>query len=520
MSRHPAIAGILVCGLAACTPAPPSAPARRVATPELALESLIPRPEAVARGTGRFAVDADAAVYVDPGDGDVSAIGRYLASHLASIVGAPPPVRPPPTGSAARGFYLATTADEETGDEGYVLAVTPERVTLTAHRPAGLFRGVQTLRQMLPAGAAGPPPPSLAAATIRDRPRFGYRGAMLDVARHFLPVRDVESFVDQIAYYKMNVLHLHLTDDQGWRIAVASWPRLTEIGGTTQVGGGTGAYFYSQADYREIVAYAASRYVTVVPEIDMPGHTNAALASYAGLNCDGVAPPLYTGVEVGFSSLCLGKPVTAEFVRDVIGEVSALTPGPFFHMGGDEIPSMSPSAYSTFVEETQAVVRAHGKRLIGWEEVAAARLEHDSVVQQWDRGLVRKAVEQGAKVIFSPSKRAYLDMKYDGRTRLGQDWAGLISVRKAYDWDPATYAPGVSEGDILGVEAPLWSETLETLDDVEFMVFPRLPGVAEIAWSPRAGRGWDEYRLRLATHGSRLAALGVHYFRSPEVPWM
>jgi hexosaminidase len=520
MSRFLAIGlTLLLLSLSACAPVPPSTPARRAPTPELALESLIPKPKAVVGGEGRFTLGAGVSVYVDPPNDEVNAIGRYLAAQLAAVVGGPVTVHPSAGGSEAGGFHLTTAADPEMGDEGYALTVTPKRVTLSAHSHAGLFRGVQTIRQMLPASATGGGS-SLAAATIHDRPRFAYRGAMLDVARHFLSVYDVERFTDLIAYYKMNVLHLHLSDDQGWRIAIASWPRLTAVGGSTQMEAGTGAYYYSQADYREIVAHARERYVVVVPEIDMPGHTNAALASYPELNCNGVAPPLYTGIEVGFSSLCLGKPVTDDFVRDVIGEIASLTPGPFFHMGGDETPSMDPSRYAAFVEATQTLVNANGKRLIGWEEVAAARLEAGSVVQQWDRGLVQKAVQQGAKVVFSPSKRAYLDMKYDRGTVLGQDWAGHISVRDAYDWDPATYSPGVSEGDVLGLEAPLWSETLRTLDDVEYMAFPRLPGLAEIGWSPRSSRGWDEYRRRLGTHGPRLEALGVHFYRSPEIPWM
>jgi hexosaminidase len=343
---------------------------------------------------------------------------------------------------------------------------------------------------------------------------------MLDVARHFFGVEDVERFIDLISYYKMNALHLHLSDDQGWRIEIRGWPRLSAVGGSSEIGGRTGTLYYTQAQYSEIVAYAGERYVTIVPEIDMPGHTNAALASYAELNCNGVAPALYKGTEVGFSLLCLPKPRTADFVRDVVGEISALTPGPYFHMGGDEIPSMDPSAYAAFVEQTQATVNSGGKRLIAWEEVANVRLVAGTVVQQWDRGLIQKAVQQGAKVIMSPSKRAYLDMKYDGKTRLGQDWAGRISVKDAYDWDPATYAPGVTEADVLGVEAPLWTETLSTLADLEFMAFPRLAGIAEIGWSPQSSRRWDEYQDRLGAQGPRLESIGVQFYRAPGVPWM
>jgi hexosaminidase len=342
---------------------------------------------------------------------------------------------------------------------------------------------------------------------------------MLDVARHFFGVDDVKHLVDLMALYKLNRLHLHLTDDQGWRIAIRSWPRLTSVGGRTAVGGGAGGH-YTQRQYADLVAYARDRFVTVVPEIDMPGHTNAALASYAKLTCDGVAPPLYSGIDVGFSSLCIGKELTYTFVDDVVREVAALTPGPFVHVGGDEAKATDPRAYVDFLERVEQIVRSHGKRMVGWEETARSRLHATSVVQHWyDAALAARAVGQGAKVIMSPAAKAYLDMKYTPDTELGLVWAGTTDVRDAYTWDPATQVAGVSERDVLGVEAPLWSETTKTIADVEQLAFPRLIGHAEIGWSPRQGRSWKEYRWRLAAHGPRLRAQGVAYHASPQVPW-
>ena len=221
-------------------------------------------------------------------------------------------------------------SDPALGEEGYELTIAPDGVTITAAGPAGLFYGVQTLRQLLPPqieqATAQAGPWTLPAGTIRDTPRFEWRGAMLDVARHFFGVADVKRYIDLLAYYKLNRLHLHLSDDQGWRIAINSWPNLAEYGGSTQVGGGAGGY-YTQAEYADIVAYAQQRYIMIIPEIDLPGHTNAALASYAELNCNDVAPPLYTGTEVGFSSLCADKAITYTFVDDVMRELAALTPG-------------------------------------------------------------------------------------------------------------------------------------------------------------------------------------------------
>src|SRR5262249_8209433 len=304
------------------------------------------------------------------------------------------------------------------GRGGALLGVTPPSVRGAAHPPAGLFYGVQTLRQLLPANG----PRRIPAVSIRDRPRFGWRGAMLDVARHFRSVHDVKRFVDLMALYKLNRLHFHLSDDQGWRIAIDKWPRLathgrSAAGGSTAVGGGKGGW-YTQAQYEDIVRYAAARYVTVVPEIDMPGHVHAALSSYPKLSCDGKPSPLYTGIDVGFSSLCIDKELTYDFVSDVVGELARLTPGPWIHIGGDEAMATKPADYVRFVQRVEKIVGSYGKHMLGWEEIGRAKLDPGTVVQHWniDQSKVAlsvAAVKQGAKVIMSPADHAYLDMKYD-----------------------------------------------------------------------------------------------------------
>jgi hexosaminidase len=487
------------------------------------MDNLIPIPVSVTATGGVFALKAGAHIYVEPASAELTAIGQYLADRLNPATGYGMQVSAANGTPTAGSIYLTTIGgDPSLGEEGYELTITPDSVMLVAYRPAGLFHGVQTIRQLLPfeieSPALQPGPWPMATGTIRDYPRFAWRGAMLDVARHFFGVEELKHIVDLLAYYKMNRFHLHLSDDQGWRIAISAWPNLAAHGGSTEVGGGPGGY-YTQAEYADIVAYARSRYIVVVPEIDMPGHTNAALASYAELDCDGVAPPLYTGIEVGFSSLCTDREITFRFVDDVIREIAALTPGPYFHIGGDEASATEPGDYVRFVERVQDIVQAHGKRMVGWEEIAQADLSPTSIAQHWNSDLAQKAVQQGAKVVMSPASRAYLDMKYDESTPLGLTWAGYIDVQTAYTWDPAAQVAGVSESDVLGVEAPLWSETLETLADVEFMAFPRLPGYAEIGWSRADGRSWDKYRLRLGAHGPRLVTMGVNFYRSSEVPW-
>jgi len=406
--------------------------------------------------------------------------------------------------------------------EAYTVMVDSSGIRITGS-PAGLFYGVQTLRQL---GVDGAFP----AIEIVDSPRFSYRGAMLDVARHFFAVNDVKRFIDAIAGLKINHLHVHLSDDQGWRIQIEKWPLLTERGAQTSVNGDGGG-FYTQADYVEIVEYAASRFVTIVPEIDMPGHTNAALASYPELTAEGVAPPPYEGMEVGFSSLAIGSERTYEFVADVLGELAAITPGPFLHIGGDESHSTTTEDFLAFAKRAGEIVAATGKTLVAWHELGkSSDLPRGSIGQYWgfttpEGDSATEAlsfVEQGGRLILSPADVAYLDIKYDDDTALGLDWAqGPTSLEAATSWEPTAIIPGLDEVHILGVEAPVWTETLATIDDVEFMAFPRLAAIAEIAWSPRmdATSRYASLRDRLPALGARLEAAGTNFYRAPGVDW-
>ncbi len=536
---------LLICllALAACgtpLPQPPvlqvatlpgegaSAPTQVINKEASTLDGLIPKPVSLQTGHGFFDLTTSTVVLVEPGNPELMAIGEYLVDKLRPSTGFPLQVQAAGASPAAGNILLTIThGDARLGEEGYSLSITSQGVRLSAYRPAGLFHGLQTLRQLLPASAEmpniQPGPWSLPAAEIRDYPRFSWRGSMLDVSRHFFSVQDVERYIDLIAYYKLNTLHLHLSDDQGWRLEIKSWPQLAKVGGSTQVGGGPGGY-YTQDEYSQIVQFAQSRYITIVPEFDMPGHTNAALASYAELTCNDQAPSLYTGTNVGFSSFCVGKEITYSFLNDVIKELAALTPGPYIHIGGDEVQTLTPSVYINFIQRVQEIVAANGKQMIGWEEIAQANLEPSSIIQHWNPGnrggeLPQKAVRAGVKLVMSPADLAYMDMKYDKNTPLGLDWAGMISVAAAYKWDPVPIIKGLQESDVLGVEATLFSETLQNLSDIETMAFPRLPGYAELGWSPAGARGWDQYKLSLGMHAPRLAAMGVQYYPAPEVPW-
>jgi hexosaminidase len=500
------------------TPGPATAPVRAPLA-----HAVIPLPGSISLAdSGTFVVDSTTAVVVAPGAGaEVARVAQHVLELLGRPAGAAARRLVAADTIPARSIYLRLGDDAALGDEGYRLEVTPLLVTITANRPAGLFYGVQTMRQLMPPSIEHPAALNrglrIPAGVVSDAPRFAWRGSMIDVARHFLPVEELRRHVDRMALYKLNRLHLHLSDDQGWRIEIKSWPALTAVGGSTQVGGGAGG-FYTQEQFADLARYAAERYVTIVPEIDMPGHTNAALASYAALNCGGVAPPLYTGTRVGFSALCVTSDSTYRFVSDVVREIAALTPSPWFHIGGDEVEKLTHEQYRAFIERVQGIVHSHGRRMIGWGEIAVAALEPGTVVQHWKPDSSALHAARGGRVILSPNKRAYLDQKYDASTILGLRWAGLIEVRDSYDWDPAAQIEGVPERAVFGVEAPLWAETLVKSEDWEFMAFPRLVAIAEVGWSS-APRDFESFRQRLGAHGPRLAALGVNFYRSPQVPW-
>ncbi|WP_279340006.1 beta-N-acetylhexosaminidase [Sphaerisporangium perillae] len=499
-------------------PAGPPATAAAV----VAFGTVVPVPVTSTVTTGvTYGITASTAVYADPG---AEGIAERLAALLRRSTGYPVPV------SAAPGVggvsLLLSGAPATVGAEGYQLDVTAASIVIRATGLAGLSNGIQTLHQLLPvavdAATVQPGPWPVPGGHIVDYPRFGYRGAMLDVARHFFPVSAVERYIDQLVLYKINYLHLHLSDDQGWRIAINSWPNLATYGGSTAVGGGAGGY-YTQADYQRIVSYAAARFVTVVPEIDMPGHTNAALASYAPLNCDGVAPPLYTGTDVGFSSLCTSKELTYSFIDQVVGELAALTPGPYLHIGGDEAASTAPADYAAFINRAQQIVAAHGKTVVGWHDVTKATPLPSTLAQYWGTttrdAAVQTAAQNGTKLIMSPANRAYLDMKYNSRTPLGQSWAGYIDVKTAYGWDPGAYLTGVPASAVLGVEAPLWTETITTSADIDYMAFPRLPAIAELGWSPYSTHNWTAFKQRLGAQGPRWHVMGVNYYHSAQISW-
>ncbi|MFT3798282.1 beta-N-acetylhexosaminidase [Microbacterium sp.] len=504
--------------------------------------AVVPLPASIARRGAPFPVTAETAI---AGDADAAA---HLRTLLAARTGAAPGSA---TGSGSTGTIALTIAPGG-APESYRLTADATAVTVTGADAAGLFYGIQTLGQLLTktTGTTGTPAGwEIPAVEIDDAPRFAYRGVMLDVARHFHGVDTVKAFIDRAASLKFNALHLHLTDDQGWRLELRSRPELTAKASSTSVGGDPGGFF-TQDDYREIIAYAAARHLIVVPEIDLPGHTHAISLAYPELSEEPVISdqvreiirryggelPVhgrpFESMAVGFSSLKIHDEATSAFLADVLGELAELTPGPYLHLGGDECLGTSPEDFAAFMQRVTTLVAGLGKTPITWHEAGAATdLAPTTVGQYWGfvspvGGMDEKArafVRGGAQLILSPADAIYLDMKFDADSPLGLTWArGVTTAQRAYEWDPARVIEGVGDAGILGVEAPLWTETVRDLGDIDALVFPRVAAAAEAGWSPApgsAGRTWESFRARVGALGPLWTSLGIGFTPLPEIDW-
>ncbi|GHB25400.1 beta-N-acetylhexosaminidase [Mongoliitalea lutea] len=501
---------------------------------EVSLEkhAIIPVPVQVMTSSSDFLLEKSVKITVKE---EIDFFGNQLKTIIQETTGLQLMVQ---NETATKAIELKIDASFAPVREAYKIEIQSDKIQLIGSDEAGLFYAIQTFKQLLD-GVDGKNI-LIQGGLIEDYPEYAYRGMMLDVARHFFPLADVKHLIDQLAIYKINHLHLHLSDDQGWRVEIKSWPLLTTIGGANEVGGGDGGY-YTQEEYQELVSYAAKNFITIVPEIDMPGHTNAALNAYGilnpgievpnetavpidwsvfGLESDSLATPYHTGIDVGFSTLDIHSEITYQFVEDVIREIAAITPGPYLHIGGDETLIVPMEDYVYFIERAQDLVTKYGKITMGWDEVAHAKLLPSSVAQYWAKAEnALLAIDQGAKVLMSPAVRTYLDMKYDSTTNIGLKWAAFIELDDAYNWDPTTLHEGIHRKDILGVEAPLWTETIETRADIEYMTFPRLAAIAEIAWSPAFNRNWEDFSRRISAHGRTWERKGINFYKSPKVKW-
>jgi len=486
---------------------------------DLSQENLIPKPLNIVSTNSGFALDKFTTIQTPIGSKEFTDVGFFLADKINAKTNLNLKVNK----ESAKTFICINQSKniELKTPESYELIITQDSIILNSKTAAGAFRGIQTIRQIIPQMSNDTIAKNkiwvIPTGKIIDAPQFKYRSSMLDVARHFFSIEDVKKYIDVLSYYKYNTLHLHLSDDQGWRIEIKSWPKLTEIGAKSEVGGESGG-FYTQDEFTEIVNYAAARHMTIVPEIDMPGHTNAASFSYPFLNGNGKKLKYYEGIKVGFSTFDTRKDSVYKFVDDVIREISSLTPGPYFHIGGDESHVTKKDEYIYFINRVEKIVQKYGKQMIGWDEVANANLDTTSISQYWSRNKknLDKAVSKNMNVILSPANKAYLDLKYDTLSKFGLTWAGYIPVDTAYIWNPESY---LAKENILGIEAPLWTETVSNIEELEYLAFPRAIGYSELGWTIKENRNWENYKVRLANQKPYLDRMNIKYYPSKLINW-
>jgi hexosaminidase len=510
-----------------------AAPAPSAVEPEL---QVIPLPREASRSPGVFALGN--AVTIEALGEEERAIASLLAAdlhglHIAATIAATP------TATAAIRL-LKRAGDPALGNEGYRLTVDDKGIAIAGNGGAGLFYGAQTLVQL--ASAAGPPANAVPHVRIVDRPQYRWRGIHLDVSRHFFPVPVVERYIDLAARYKLNVFHWHLTDDQGWRIEIKRYPNLASIGGCragTQVGGeGSTATdgrrycgSYSQSQIRDVVEYARRRYVAILPEIEMPGHSVEALAAYPWLGCGsggyrvrelwGVSADIFCPTERTFA-----------FIDNVLGEVAALFPGAYLHIGGDEVPKdawkSSPAVarlrrrehlrtyddvQGYFTRRVEKIARTHRRSIVGWDEILDGGVSPQATVMSWrgtDGGV--RAAKRGNDVVMSPDGPLYLDAYQGNADYEPLAIGGLATLKMVYDYDPLPkrLSPDAARH-ILGAQANLWTEYVPTDEQLFYMLLPRELALAELCWTPRDRMSWDGFTARLGGELRRLEAKGNRY---------
>lgn len=483
--------------------------------------ALVPQPVQMAAGKGNFTLSASTRILYPAESPETGRIARLLGAEIRQSSGLDLAVLP--AGDAGRGSKIRLLLDPglmDTGAESYRLTISGREIFLTAQTPAGLFRGGQTLRQMLPAGSRKRRI-ALPALEIIDQPHFAWRGVHVDVGRHFHSVAYMKRIIDWMALYKMNRLHWHLTEDQGWRIEIKKYPRLTEIGAwRTEPDGSRYGGFYTQEEIKEVVAYAADRFIDVVPEIEMPGHCMAALTAYPELSCTGGPFTVQTQWGVFKEVYCAGKEETFAFLEDVLSEVIALFPFDYLHIGGDEVPrdrwqacprcqarikaeelADEAELQSWFIRRIEKYLSARGRRLIGWDEILDGGLAPGATVQSW-RGMegAQTAARSGYDAIASPGSHTYFNADIS-----------TLDLRKAYSFEPV---PDGLEADkirhIIGGECCLWSERI-TEENLDYQLFPRLLALSEVLWSNPQQRDYADFLQRVRSHYPLLEAMGIKY---------
>ena len=504
---------------------------------------IVPEPASVVNQDGVFVLNEKTPVLINKDDPELKQIAGFLTDHLSGFYGLNPSVEVADQ-PKKRAIYIGLDNGLNIGKEAYNLSVTPKEIILKASAPNGLFYGVQTLIQLLPPSRQKLTEAVFPAVEIQDAPRFSWRGMHLDVGRHFMPVEFVKKYIDYIAMNKMNVFHWHLTEDQGWRIEIKKYPKLTEIGSkrketlighaheSNQYDGKPYGGFYTQDEIKDVVAYAKARYVTVVPEIELPGHALAALASYPELGCTGGPYEVATTWGVFDDVYCAGKEHTFQFLEDVISEVMPLFPGKYFHIGGDECPKTRWKAcpycqarmkqeglknehelQSYFVQRIEKFLNEHGKKMIGWDEILEGGLAPNATVMSWrgEKGGIA-AAQAHHDVVMTPGNYCYFDHYQADQNTQPLAIGGFTPLKKVYQYEPIPKELSPDEGKyILGAQGNVWTEYMKTPEQVEYMVFPRIAALAEVVWSPKDTRNYDDFMSRMKQEVKRYDALGINY---------
>ena len=503
---------------------------------------LIPFPARFSGQNGQFSLTASTRIVIAPAaDASVRAVAQTLASQLKAATNLTLAVAST-SPALAKGAHIFVSLNKKLnlGDEGYKLTVTPGRVLAEAATPRGLFYATQTMRQLLPASSTAPM--AMPACAITDKPRFGYRGLMLDVSRHFMPVVFVKKFIDVMALHKQNTFHWHLTDDQGWRIEIKKYPKLTQVGSKRaesivgqyfqnypqQFDGQPVGGFYTQEDIKEVVRYAQSRFVTIVPEIEMPGHAQAALAAYPELGCDPAKGyQVFTKWGVSEDVFCPSEK-TFGFLQDVLTEVIGLFPGKYIHIGGDECPKTAwkqsdfcqafmkknnlkdeNELQSYFIRRIEKFLNSKGRSIIGWDEILEGGLAPNATVMSW-RGTAGgiAAAKQKHTVVMSPTGTCYLDSYQGNPATEPLAIGGYLPLDQVYAYEPmpAELSPA-DQKYILGVQGNIWTEYMPTPEAVEYMAFPRAIALAEISWMQPGPHNFEDFAQRLKNHLPKLTGL-------------
>lgn len=501
--------------------------------------TVIPKPAEVSIGEGNFTLDKACVLQYDKANEEIAKIANFFNEYLNDFYGFKLDAN-----KKGRSIQFNINSQLKLNKEGYLLKINSNNIVITASASNGLFYGMQSLKQMLPV-KTNDGKLAIPVVNIKDQPRFAWRGNMLDVGRHFFPVSFIKKYIDILAMYKINTFHWHLTEDQGWRIEIKKYPLLTEIShwrDSTVVGHASKSNkydgigyggFYTQEQAREIVRYAAERYITVVPEIEMPGHSSAALAAYPNLGCTGGPYHVKCTWGVHKDVYCAGKDETITFQKDVLDEIMDIFPSQFIHIGGDECPKDAwkkcpdcqkkikelglkdeHELQSWFITQIDKYLTSKGRRLIGWDEILEGGLAPQATVMSW-RGIKGgvEAAKQHHDVVMSPTTHMYIDY-YQSEDKKNEPLAigGFLTMEKVYSYEPVPEELNSEEAKyILGVQTNLWTEYVATTKKAEYMLLPRLQAQAEVAWTPKELKYFSDFEERINNEYKRLDKLGVNY---------